>query len=68
MADSSGVHFLPPLSPLGSYINTEKLQFYIVGVLELENSFSESQTLDFLRDDFIPINTRFSSMILTDEK
>ncbi|KAI3951655.1 hypothetical protein MKW92_023215 [Papaver armeniacum] len=68
MADNSGVHFLPPLSPLGSYINTEKLQFYIVGVLELENSFSESQTLDFLRDDFIPINTRFSSMILTDEK
>ncbi|KAI3942121.1 hypothetical protein MKW92_046817 [Papaver armeniacum] len=68
MADNSGVHFLPPLSPLGSHINTEKLQFYIVGVLELENSFSESQTLDFLRDDFIPINTRFSSMILTDEK
>ncbi|KAI3937429.1 hypothetical protein MKW92_029490 [Papaver armeniacum] len=68
MADNSGVHFLPPLSPLGSYINTEKLQFYIMGVLELENSFSESQTLDFLRDVFIPINTRFSSMILTDEK
>ncbi|KAI3993218.1 hypothetical protein MKX01_009961 [Papaver californicum] len=57
MADNSGVHLLPPLSPLGSYINTEKLQFYIMGVLELENSFSESQTLDFLRDiDTIPEN------------
>ncbi|MCL7033463.1 hypothetical protein MKW94_006849 [Papaver nudicaule] len=68
MAESKGVHLLPPLSPLGSYINTEKLQFYIMGVLELENPFSESQTLDFLGDVFLPINTRFSSKILTDEK
>ncbi|OVA20920.1 O-acyltransferase [Macleaya cordata] len=68
MSEMDGIHLLPPLSPLGSFINTPTLTFYILGVLELENPFTKSQTLQFLKDVFIPINIRFSSVIVTDEK
>ncbi|KAF6162705.1 hypothetical protein GIB67_022364 [Kingdonia uniflora] len=59
---------LPPLSPLSQYINTPTLTFYVMGVCELETAFDKSQTIKFLEHAFVPINIRFSSIIVTDDK
>ncbi|KAK9101706.1 hypothetical protein Sjap_018960 [Stephania japonica] len=59
---------LPPLSPLSQYINTPTLTFFIMGVIELEVAFDKSETLNFLKHSFRPLNKRFSSAIVTDEK
>ncbi|KAF9601525.1 hypothetical protein IFM89_020320 [Coptis chinensis] len=59
---------LPPLSPLGQYINNPVMTYHIIGVYELEIPFDKPQAVQFLEDGFIPINKRFSSAIVIDEK
>ncbi|XP_043709633.1 wax ester synthase/diacylglycerol acyltransferase 4-like [Telopea speciosissima] len=58
----------PPLSPLSQYINSSALSIPVIGVYELEIPISKSQTFDFLRDVFIPIHSRFSSIVVKDKK
>ncbi|XP_042483870.1 wax ester synthase/diacylglycerol acyltransferase 11-like [Macadamia integrifolia] len=62
------INRFPPLSPLSQYINSSALSIPIIGVYELEVPISRSQTFDFLRDVFIPIHSRFSSIVIRDKK
>jgi hypothetical protein len=53
-----------PVSPIGQYLNSSALCIYILGVLEFEISIDDCQTLSLLQDVFLPINTRFSSIMV----
>ncbi|KAJ4953902.1 hypothetical protein NE237_030734 [Protea cynaroides] len=58
----------PPLSPVSQIINSPILSLSIIAVLELEDPFDKSQTVELLRDVLVPTNHRFSSIIVTDKK
>lgn len=53
-----------PVSPMGNYFNSSALCIYIIGVLEFEVPIHDLQTLTLLRDVFLPINPRFSSIMV----
>lgn len=53
-----------PVSPTGQYLNSSCLCIYILGVLEFEISIDDCQTHSLLQDVFLPINTRFSSIMV----
>lgn len=55
---------LEPVSPTGQYLNSSVLSLSILGVLESEIPIDDSQTLSLLRDLFLPINSRFSSIMV----
>ncbi|KAK1368427.1 O-acyltransferase WSD1-like [Heracleum sosnowskyi] len=55
---------LEPVSPTGHYLNSSVLSLTILGVLETEIPIDDSQTLPLLRDVFLPINPRFSSIMV----
>ncbi|KAE9445212.1 hypothetical protein C3L33_22892, partial [Rhododendron williamsianum] len=57
-----------PVSPNGHYFNSSVLSFCILGVLELEIPFDDSQSLTLLKNVFLPINPRFSSIMVGDKK
>ncbi|KAL2330004.1 hypothetical protein Fmac_017585 [Flemingia macrophylla] len=56
-----------PVSPVGQYFNSSVLCIYIVAVLEFEVPIDDLQAYALLRDFFLPINPRFSSIMVTDE-
>lgn len=53
-----------PVSPTGQYLNSSSLCIYILGVLEFEIPINDCQTFSLLQDVFLPINTRFSSIMV----
>ena len=53
-----------PVSPTGQYLNSSALCVYILGVLEYEIPIDDRQTHSLLQDVFLPINTRFSSIMV----
>ncbi|PIA35242.1 hypothetical protein AQUCO_03600127v1 [Aquilegia coerulea] len=55
-----------PVSPTGQYFNSSALSVCIIAVFELEIPFDESLTFPLLRL-FLPINSRFSSVMVTDD-
>lgn len=56
---------LEPVSPTGQYLNSSVLSLTILGILESEIPIDdELQTLPLLRDVFLPINSRFSSIMV----
>ncbi|KAI8551630.1 hypothetical protein RHMOL_Rhmol06G0200900 [Rhododendron molle] len=55
-----------PVSPNAQYFNSSVLSFCILGVLELEIPFDDSQSLTLLKNVFLPINPRFSSIMVGD--
>ncbi|CAI9089384.1 OLC1v1023950C3 [Oldenlandia corymbosa var. corymbosa] len=59
-----------PVSPTGQYFNSSVLSIAVLGVLESEIPIQEddSITLKLIRDVFLPINSRFSSIMVEDEK
>ncbi|KAK4281011.1 hypothetical protein QN277_012559 [Acacia crassicarpa] len=57
-----------PVSPTGQYFNSSTLCIYIIGVLELKVAFDESQAMPLLQRLFLPINPRFSSIMVEDER
>lgn len=57
-----------PASPTSEYINSSVLSLSILSVFESEIPIDDSQTITLLRTDFLPINPRFSSILLRDEK
>ena len=56
---------LEPVSPTGQYLNSSVLSLSILGVLETEIPIDDSQTIPLLRDVFLPINSRFSSIMVS---
>ncbi|KAL0001963.1 hypothetical protein SO802_015744 [Lithocarpus litseifolius] len=60
---------LEPVSPTGQYFNSSVLSVSIIAVMEFEipiNSLPSIMSL--LKDVFLPINPRFSSIMVTGEK
>lgn len=56
-----------PVSPVGQYFNSSVLCIYIIGVLEFEVPIDDLQTYALLKDVFLPINPRFSSIMVQDK-
>ncbi|KAG9450969.1 hypothetical protein H6P81_010934 [Aristolochia fimbriata] len=57
-----------PASPMSEYLNTDALSLAILAVFEAEIPIDDSQTFAALRDLFLPINPRFSSILVRDEE
>jgi hypothetical protein len=55
---------LEPVSPTGQYFNSSALNVSVLGVLETEVPIDDSKTIPFLMDVFLPINPRFSSIMV----
>lgn len=53
-----------PVSPSGQYLNSSVLSLTIVAVLEFEVPIHDLQTVSLLKNLFIPINQRFSSIMV----
>lgn len=53
-----------PVSPTGQYLNSSSLCVSILGILESEIPIDDHQTLSLLQNMFLPINTRFSSIMV----
>ncbi|XP_027061878.1 O-acyltransferase WSD1-like [Coffea eugenioides] len=62
--------FQVPVSPTGQYFNSSIMSAAVIGVLESEIPIQEddSLTLKLLQELFLPINPRFSSIMVQDEK
>ncbi|KAK7295345.1 hypothetical protein RJT34_18252 [Clitoria ternatea] len=56
-----------PVSPMGQYFNSSVLCIYIIGVLEFEVPIDDLQTFALIKDVFLPINPRFSSIMIQDK-
>ncbi|CAK8577026.1 unnamed protein product [Lathyrus sativus] len=56
-----------PVSPHGQYFNSSVMCSYIFGFLELAISFDDSLAIPLIKDVFIPINPRFSSIMVRDK-
>ncbi|RVW46895.1 O-acyltransferase WSD1 [Vitis vinifera] len=56
-----------PVSPTGQYFNSSVLQISIMSILELDIPIDDSPTLSLLKDVFLPINPRFSSLMVEDK-
>ncbi|CAN6570232.1 unnamed protein product [Malus baccata var. baccata] len=55
---------LEPVSPNGHYFNSFVLSVSVLAVLEYEIPIDDSQTLSLLENVFLPISTRFSSIMI----
>ncbi|KAM4093422.1 hypothetical protein ACB094_06G115000 [Castanea mollissima] len=61
---------LEPASPNARYFNSSVLSVSIIGVMQSEVpiEINEARTISLLNDVFLPINTRFSSIMVKDRK
>ncbi|XP_058089049.1 wax ester synthase/diacylglycerol acyltransferase 5-like [Magnolia sinica] len=59
-------HDFLPASPTSEYINSSVLSLSILGVFEIETPIDDSPTIELLREQFLPINNRFSSILIRD--
>ncbi|KAJ0111186.1 O-acyltransferase WSD1-like isoform X1 [Pistacia vera] len=57
-----------PVSPTGQYFNSSILSICVFGVLESQIPIDDSSTMLLLKDVFLPINPRFSSIMVKDKK
>ncbi|KAJ4830855.1 hypothetical protein Tsubulata_040372 [Turnera subulata] len=57
---------LEPVSPGGEYLSTTVLSLTILAVLESEVAIDDSQAMSLLTNVFLPINPRFSSIMVED--
>lgn len=53
-----------PVSPTGQYFNSSVLSISVLSVLESEIPIDDSLALTLLKDLFLPINPRFSSIMV----
>ena len=53
-----------PVSPSSQYFNSSALNVSVLGVLETEVPIDDSKTIPLVRDVFLPINPRFSSIMV----
>ncbi|KEH30693.1 O-acyltransferase WSD1-like protein [Medicago truncatula] len=56
-----------PVSPSGQYFNTPPLCSYVFGFLESQIPIDDSQTMYLFQHVFLPINPRFSSIMVRDK-
>lgn len=56
-----------PVSPTGQYFNSSALSICILAVLESEIPIDDSTALPLLNNVFLPINPRFSSIMVKDK-
>lgn len=59
-----------PASPSSQYLNSSNLSLCVIAVLEskIPIEYEESLPLNLLKDVFVPINPRFSSIMVTGKK
>ncbi|KAI8551640.1 hypothetical protein RHMOL_Rhmol06G0201700 [Rhododendron molle] len=57
-----------PVSPSGQYFNSSVLSISILAVLESEVPLDNIPSMTLLQDVFLPINPRFSSIMVGDKK
>lgn len=53
-----------PVSPSGQYLNSSTLSFTILAVMEFQVPIHDLQITGLLKDLFLPINPRFSSIMI----
>ncbi|KAI3878880.1 hypothetical protein MKW92_049265 [Papaver armeniacum] len=58
---------LEPSTPTGQYYSSSSLSVSILAVLEIEIPIDDSQTMSLLKNVFLPINPRFSSLLVSGE-
>uniref|UniRef100_A0A1D1YPJ0 O-acyltransferase WSD1 n=1 Tax=Anthurium amnicola TaxID=1678845 RepID=A0A1D1YPJ0_9ARAE len=56
-----------PVSPTGQYFNSSVLSVCIICAFEFDIPIDDSPTMDVLKNLFLPINPRFSSIMVRDE-
>ncbi|KAF9663129.1 hypothetical protein SADUNF_Sadunf17G0006300 [Salix dunnii] len=57
-----------PVSPGGQFLSNSVLSLSIIAVMELEEPFDDALSIiPFLKDVFVPINPRFSSIMVADK-
>ncbi|KAK2651147.1 hypothetical protein Ddye_018636 [Dipteronia dyeriana] len=56
-----------PVSPTGQYFNSSVLSICVLAVLESEIPIDDSSTMSLLQNVFLPINPRFSSIMVSDK-
>lgn len=54
-----------PVSPTGQYFNSSVLSISVISILEFDNPIDDSSSLALINDVFLPINPRFSSIMVT---
>lgn len=59
-------YYSEPVSPTGQYFTSSVISVSVIGVLESETPIDDSQTMSLLKDVFLPINPRFSSVMVKD--
>ncbi|TKY48876.1 O-acyltransferase WSD1 [Spatholobus suberectus] len=57
-----------PLSPMADYFSSSLINVFVLGVLESEIPIDDSRAEPLLKDAFLPISTRFSSILVMDKK
>lgn len=55
---------LEPMSPSSQYLKSSALSLTVLGVLESEIPIDDSMAISLLKDVFLPINPRFSSIMV----
>lgn len=53
-----------PVSPTGQYFNSSILSICVLGVLESQTPIDDSSAMLLLKDVFLPISPRFSSIMV----
>ncbi|RDX63999.1 O-acyltransferase WSD1 [Mucuna pruriens] len=56
-----------PVSPPGQYFNSSVICSYVFGFLEMDVQIDDSETIPLIKDVFLPINPRFSSIMVRDQ-
>ncbi|KAL7128944.1 hypothetical protein ABFS83_13G029100 [Erythranthe nasuta] len=56
-----------PVSPTGQYFTSSVISVSVIAVLEFEFPIDDSQTATLLKNVFLPINPRFSSLMVKDK-
>ncbi|KAL9277421.1 hypothetical protein ACSQ67_025030 [Phaseolus vulgaris] len=56
-----------PVSPPGQYFNSSVICSYVFGFLEIAIPIDDSKTISLIKDVFLPINPRFSSIMIRDQ-
>ncbi|VFQ61813.1 unnamed protein product [Cuscuta campestris] len=60
--------WLFPVSPTGQYFNSSALSVCVLAVLDFEHPIDDSLAIPLIHNLFLPINPRFSSIMIIDEK
>ncbi|KAI3744955.1 hypothetical protein L1987_58054 [Smallanthus sonchifolius] len=55
-----------PVSPTGQYFNSSVLSISVISILEFDNPIDDSSSLALINNVFLPINPRFSSIMVED--